>query len=119
MGRGARGMGTTSAACSKSVIACRNPAACNREAALYQALSLASGRTTMLDSGMSATLAAQACPSPDSGNRDTLPIMNGRSAPRMASMLAILAIVVGGAGAVVMLFLNAFVFDDFDGYGEV
>jgi hypothetical protein len=45
-------MGTTSAACSKSVIARCNPAALSRDAALYQPLSPDSGRTTMLDSGM-------------------------------------------------------------------
>jgi hypothetical protein len=36
----------------KRLIACRNPAACSREDALYQALFFGSGRTTLLDSGM-------------------------------------------------------------------
>ena len=52
IGRGDRGMGTTSAACSKSVYRPRNPAACSREAAVYEPLSIGSGRTTTLDSGM-------------------------------------------------------------------
>jgi hypothetical protein len=39
------------AASSKSFIAPDNPAACSRDAAVYDALSIGSGRTTMLDSG--------------------------------------------------------------------
>jgi hypothetical protein len=52
MGYGDRGIGTTSAACSKSLIAGRNPAACSRELAVYVPLPIGSGRTTMLDSGI-------------------------------------------------------------------
>ena len=51
IGWGGDGSGTWEAACSKSWIAGRNPAAWSREVAVYVPLSIGCGRTTMLDSG--------------------------------------------------------------------
>lgn len=45
--------------------------------------------------------------------------MKGRVGPRIAVIAAILTRVVGAAGFFVTLMLNAFVFDEFDAYGEV
>src|SRR5262245_61604061 len=45
--------------------------------------------------------------------------MSRRSGPRIAVMSAVLMLVVGGAGLIASLVLNAFVLDDFDAYGEV
>ena len=45
--------------------------------------------------------------------------MKGRVGPRIAVLVAILAMVIGAVGFVVTLILNAFVFDEFDAYGEV
>lgn len=45
--------------------------------------------------------------------------MKGRVGPRIAVIAAILTMVVGAVGFFVTLMLNAFVFDEFDAYGEV
>src|SRR5215470_10360096 len=45
--------------------------------------------------------------------------MRRRSGPRNAILLAILTLVTASVGLVAMLILNAFVFDEFDAYGEV
>jgi hypothetical protein len=45
--------------------------------------------------------------------------MTGRVGPRIAMISAVLALVVGVAGVIVTLALGAFVFDDYDAYGEV
>jgi hypothetical protein len=45
--------------------------------------------------------------------------MRKRVGPRIAILAAVVALVVGGAGLVGMLILNAFVLDDYDAYGEV
>lgn len=42
-----------------------------------------------------------------------------RSAPRALTLVGVLTLVVAGIGFVVSLILNAFVFDEFDAYGEV
>ena len=52
IGCGGVGRGTTEAACSKILIAGCRPAARSRELAVYDSLSIGSGRTTMLDSGI-------------------------------------------------------------------
>lgn len=44
---------------------------------------------------------------------------NRRSAPRVAIVASICTLVIGGVGLFVMLFLNAFVLDEYDAYGEV
>lgn len=44
---------------------------------------------------------------------------SGRLASRVALTVAVASLVVGIAGLIVWLILSAFVFDDFDGYGEV
>src|SRR6476659_5255262 len=45
--------------------------------------------------------------------------MRRRSGPRIAILVAILTLVTAGVGLVATLILNAFVFDEFDAYGEV
>jgi hypothetical protein len=45
--------------------------------------------------------------------------MSRRSGPRIAVLSAILTLVVAGVGLVAALVLNAFIFDDYDAYGEV
>lgn len=45
--------------------------------------------------------------------------MTGRAGPRIALIGAILTLVAGAVGFVVVLVLSAFVFDEFDAYGEV
>ena len=45
--------------------------------------------------------------------------MAGRVGPRIAIVSAILTLVVGGAGFIIAIVLNVFVFDEFDAYGEV
>ena len=45
--------------------------------------------------------------------------MKGRFGPRIALISAILTLVVGVVGLIVALALSAFVFDEFDAYGEV
>lgn len=45
--------------------------------------------------------------------------VKARVGPRAALISAILALVVGGGGLVASLVLSAFVFDDYDAYGEV
>lgn len=45
--------------------------------------------------------------------------MNRGTAPRILTAVGILTMVVAGIGFVASLILNAFVFDDFDAYGEV
>jgi hypothetical protein len=45
--------------------------------------------------------------------------MRGRFGPRAAVVVSVLTLVVALAGFVVTLVLNAFVFDEFDAYGEV
>ncbi|MGE2722691.1 SHOCT domain-containing protein [Mycolicibacterium celeriflavum] len=45
--------------------------------------------------------------------------MSGRAAPRVAVVVSVLTLVVAVVGFVVTLVLNAFVFDEFDAYGEV
>jgi hypothetical protein len=45
--------------------------------------------------------------------------MRRRSGPRIAILLAILTLVIAGVGFVATLILNAFVFDEYDAYGEV
>lgn len=45
--------------------------------------------------------------------------MSGRVAPRVAVIVSVLTLVVAVVGFVVSLVLNAFVFDEFDAYGEV
>ena len=45
--------------------------------------------------------------------------MTGRVGPRIALISAILTLVVGAVGFVLALLLSAFVFDEFDAYGEV
>lgn len=45
--------------------------------------------------------------------------MSGRVAPRVAVVVAVLTLVAALVGFVVTLVLNAFVFDEFDAYGEV
>lgn len=45
--------------------------------------------------------------------------MSGRFGPRIAVGVSILALVVGVAGVIATLVLNAFVLDDYDAYGEV
>jgi hypothetical protein len=45
--------------------------------------------------------------------------MSRRSGPRIAVLSAILTLVVAGIGLVAALVLNAFIFDDYDAYGEV
>src|SRR4051812_23732346 len=106
-------MGTTSAAFSKSVVARRNPAACSRVAAVKEPLSTGSGCTTTLDSGIPRTVARHA------RRRDTLRSMNRRTGPRILTAVAVLAMLASAVGFVLMLVLNAFVFDEYDAYGEV
>ncbi|PXX10279.1 SHOCT domain-containing protein [Mycolicibacterium moriokaense] len=45
--------------------------------------------------------------------------MSRRSGPRVAILSAVLTLVIGGVGLIAMLILNAFVFDDYNAYGEV
>jgi hypothetical protein len=45
--------------------------------------------------------------------------MRGRAAPRIALVVAIATLIVGVVGLIVTLVLNAFVFDEFNAYGEV
>ncbi len=45
--------------------------------------------------------------------------MTRRLGPRIAMISAVLTLVVGGLGLIVTLALGAFVFDDYDAYGEV
>lgn len=45
--------------------------------------------------------------------------MSRRAAPRVAVVVAVLTLVAAAVGFVVTLALNAFVFDEFDAYGEV
>jgi hypothetical protein len=45
--------------------------------------------------------------------------MNRRTGPRIAVISAIFTLVVAGVGLIATLVLNAFVFDEFDAYGEV
>jgi hypothetical protein len=45
--------------------------------------------------------------------------MSRRSGPRIAITIAILTLVFAGVGLVATLILNAFVFDEYDAYGEV
>lgn len=45
--------------------------------------------------------------------------MSGRGAPRVAVVGAVLTLVISVVGFIVSLILNAFVFDEFDAYGEV
>lgn len=45
--------------------------------------------------------------------------MNRRLGPRIAVVVAVLAVVAGAVGVVVTLILNAFVYDEFDAYGEI
>lgn len=45
--------------------------------------------------------------------------MKGRLGPKIAAIVAVCTLVVGGGGLIVSLLLDAFVFDDFDAYGEV
>lgn len=45
--------------------------------------------------------------------------MSRRSGPRFAILSAVLSLVIGGVGLIAMLILNAFVFDEYDAYGEV
>ncbi|MUM29774.1 SHOCT domain-containing protein, partial [Mycobacterium sp. CBMA295] len=42
-----------------------------------------------------------------------------RSAPRVALVISICTLVTGAVGLFVMVFLNAFVLDEYDAYGEV
>lgn len=42
-----------------------------------------------------------------------------RSAPRIVIVTSICALVIGAVGLLVTLFLNAFVLDEYDAYGEV
>ncbi|MFV8050953.1 SHOCT domain-containing protein [Mycobacterium sp. 48b] len=42
-----------------------------------------------------------------------------RSAPRVATVTSICTLVIGAVGLFVMVFLNAFVLDEYDAYGEV
>ncbi|MDP9167306.1 MAG: SHOCT domain-containing protein, partial [Actinomycetota bacterium] len=45
--------------------------------------------------------------------------MNSPGAPRLLSIVAVVTMVAAGIGFVVALILNAFVFDEYDAYGEV
>jgi hypothetical protein len=45
--------------------------------------------------------------------------MRKRVGPRIAIFSAVLTLVAGGVGLVAMLILNAFIFDEYDAYGEV
>ncbi|ODQ94405.1 hypothetical protein [Mycolicibacterium holsaticum] len=45
--------------------------------------------------------------------------MSGRFGPRLAVVVSTLTVVVGIAGVIATLVLNAFVLDDYDAYGEV
>ncbi|MDQ2638137.1 MAG: SHOCT domain-containing protein [Actinomycetota bacterium] len=45
--------------------------------------------------------------------------MSGRFGPRLAVVVSTLALLVGIAGVIATLVLNAFVLDDYDAYGEV
>jgi hypothetical protein len=45
--------------------------------------------------------------------------MNRRTGPRILTAVAVLAMLASAVGFVLMLVLNAFVFDDYDAYGEV
>ncbi|WP_326546192.1 SHOCT domain-containing protein [Mycolicibacterium sp. ND9-15] len=45
--------------------------------------------------------------------------MSGRAAPRVAVVVSVVTLVVALVGFIVTLVLNAFVFDEFDAYGEV
>ena len=120
-------MGTTSAACSKSVIACRNPAACRREAALYQELSLDSGRTTTLDSRMTLTVVRRGVVTPVSWRdaatggtrRVRLAAMSRGTAPRVLTVVAVVTLLAALVGFITTMVLNAFVLDEYDAYGEV
>lgn len=51
--------------------------------------------------------------------RDRLRSMNRRGAPRILTVVAVLTLVASIIGFVATLILNAFVFDEYDAYGEV
>lgn len=74
---------------------------------------MGSGRTTTLDSGIPQTVARQA------RRRDRLRSMKSRTVPRILTFVAVLTMVAAAVGFVVTLVLNAFVFDEYDAYGEV
>jgi hypothetical protein len=52
-------------------------------------------------------------------SHDRLPSMSRRTAPRAMTMVAVVTMVVSVIGFVTTLILNAFVFDEYDAYGEV